>query len=451
MPDSSRDSDPIAKPRGLWSVISQSSHSETPAAESVPELDSQSEEPASAAPQGLFAIMRRAEVAEEPIVLEPVSPIDRNNKSLVEANDKSPVDEGRNESSVEPDDQPEEVPLPHVDVEEVDSVLPLIDTGDNSRKSSRKAAARRLRQSGIAFLFGLASVGLSALSMRPEVWMSIPAFVCGFFAIFLGYTTLTGARLRKRSSFTTIASQSGMLLGTLGIFLGPLAFAGLGRELRESQGNQQTRKHLGVIGEALNQYHDRHDAYPIGGTFSREATGTFRGQHGWMTFLLPFIGEASLFSQIDQSQPFDAIDNRKAMGHEIEVYYAAGGDRTKIGQGYAVAHFAGLGGDIDDETGVSHAGIFTRDTAIRQVGVTDGLSNTMIVGEVAGNFAPWGDPENWRTIGRGLNKDVNGFGNSTGNGALFLFGDGSVKMFGNKTDPKLLRHLSSRDGGERMP
>ena len=288
----------------------------------------------------------------------------------------------------------------------------------------------------------------SALAMLPQVWSGFPATGFGFAAIIAGYVTLTGAARRDLAFATRAVSVVAMGFGSLGIFLGPLFFSGLGRDLRESTGQQVTSRHLQQMGVALNRYHEQHSAFPVGGVFARDAAGVTRGQHGWMTFLLPFVGEQELYHSIDQDKPYDDPANRVAMGRDVVTYFAAGGDRAKIVEGYAVSHFAGVGGEIDDATGLSHVGIFQRDEAVKKEEVTDGLANTLIVGELAGTYPPWGDPENWRTIGRGLNKDVNGFGNSTNNGASFLLADGSVRFFNNKTDPKLLVRLSTRDGGK---
>lgn len=434
MTDSPQDSDPTLKPRGLWAVIAHSSGPITSDQETDAEQNpsvSEPDEPAPVAPRSLFAVMQRAQPEEPPEAVEIVE------KSRAQSNARS----------VDPA-MPQQADRPVSGDESIGPFVVPIGVDYDPPKFHLRRSPRRIRQSSIALLCGVASIPLSALSIRPEVWMSIPASGTGFIAIILGYMALTGCRLRDLSTFTKTASQVGMLLGTLGIFLGPLVFARVGRELRESSGHHQTRKHLNVIGDGLERFYDQHGVYPIGGTFVREKSGAFRGQHGWMTFLLPYIGEQRLYAQIDQTKPFDAAENRLAMGHDVEVYYAAGGDRTKIGQGFAVAHFAGVGGDVDDVSRLLHAGIFARDIAIKKSDVSDGLANTLIVGELAGNYAPWGDPENWRTIGKGLNKDVNGFGNAAGTGAMFLLGDGSVKMFSNKTDPKLLKQLSTRDGGE---
>ena len=312
----------------------------------------------------------------------------------------------------------------------------------------RQAARHGRRQGWLALGCGLAAVAASVLSVLPGFWVSLPASALGFIAIIAGYLALTGAGRREITGATRGLLLSGMLLGTIGMFLGPLLFAGIGRNQREFTGQQATKLHLQQMGEGLNRHYIQHEGYPIGGTFGRDETGVIRGQHGWMTFLLPSIGEADLYRQIDQAKPFDDPVNRDAMGRNVDVYFAAGGDRSRIGLGFSVSHFAGLGGEINEANGLAHVGIFERDVSVKRDEITDGLSNTLIVGELAGIYPPWGEPENWRMIGRGLNKDANGFGSYGGQGATFLRADGSVKFFSNKTDPKLLEKLSTRDGTE---
>lgn len=330
------------------------------------------------------------------------------------------------------------------------SVLTMeaIDPSELEPQRYRQAARQGRRKGWFAIGCGLAAVAASALSVLPGFWVSLPASALGFIAIIAGYLALTGAGRREITGATRGLLLFGMLLGTTGMFLGPLLFAGIGRNMREFTGQQATKLHLKQMGEGLDRHYTEHEGYPIGGTFGRDETGVIRGQHGWMTFLLPSIGEADLYRQIDQAKPFDDPVNRDAMGRNVDVYFAAGGDRSRIGLGFSVSHYAGLGGEINEANGLAHVGIFERDVSVKRDEITDGLSNTLIVGELAGIYPPWGEPENWRMIGRGLNKDANGFGSYGGQGATFLRADGSVKFFSNKTDPKLLEKMSTRDGAE---
>lgn len=426
------------KPRGLWGMMGQAPAAAAPvdAAVASPNPEAARTEPELAAPdstnrvapRGLFALMQRAEQVDAGIPDVPSA--DRQADATV-------VQEAEEDDS-EVEDLP---PTPR-------HVAPVLDLDELEPRRYRFAASQAGRQGWIGLTCGIAAVLTSALSLLPHFLAGIPATSLGFIAIVSGYLALTGAGRRDITGFTRGISLLGMLLGTAGVFLGPLLFAGIGRGLREATGPQATRLHLHQIGEGLEQFYTKHDGYPIGGTFGRNSAGVIHGQHGWMTFLLPFVGESALYQEVDQSVPYDDPANRKAMGQNVSVYFAAGGDRARIGDGFAVAHYAGLGGEINDAKGLAHVGIFERDVAVKREEITDGLSETLIVGEVAGGYPPWGDPENWRKIGRGLNKDINGFGSFSGQGATFLLADGSVKYFGNRTDPKLLEKMSTRDGAE---
>ena len=86
--------------------------------------------------------------------------------------------------------------------------------------------------------------------------------------------------------------------------------------------------------------------------------------------------------------------------------------------------------------------------------LTDGASETIVAGEVRTNFKPWGDPANWRDPMLGINQSPEGFGGpyEQSYGALFLFGDGSVRFISQhiNNNPTLLKAMSTPSGGERV-
>lgn len=507
MTDSQPDSNSSGKRRGLWSLMGATEPATPTVDPEVPLVESdesetrppipeqvQSEEPVVPKQRGLWGMMGQAPVVSPPVAnIEPAQSddagtsdrdsveVDRVGRvSVAQGDDTSRRDEPRrglfalmqvaNEQTVKAVDRgpPGAVKQDEVDRsgeleledDSIEGVSPTdysprpdqppvaIDLDELEPPKYRVAATSARRQARASFVCGLNAILASALSLLPNYLAGIPATATGFVAIILGYMAITGAGRREISRLTQVVSIFGMVFGTAGIFLGPLLFAGIGRTFREATGQQVTIQHLTQIGDALDRHYQEHDGYPIGGTFARNEAGVIQGQHGWMTFLLPYVGEAALYQDVDQSKPFDDPINRNAMGRNVTAYFAAGGDRSRIGQGFAVAHFAGVGGEIDDANRLSHLGIFERDVAIKREEIADGLSNTLIVGELAGTYPPWGDPENWRKIGRGLNRDVNGFGSYNGIGTTFLLADGTVKFFNNKTDPKLLEKMTTRDGGE---
>ena len=234
------------------------------------------------------------------------------------------------------------------------------------------------------------------------------------------------------------------------MFLGPLVFARLGQGYRKSSGRQQTISNLESMGSAVAAYHREHGRYPSGGSFEDDPEGPLRPMHGWMASLLPYLDEEELHRSIDFSLAYDDPVNRAGMRREVPAFFAAGGERRLVGRlRLAPAHFAGVGGELNiDGIGLVDVGIFGRNSDVTIEDVTDGLSQTFIAGEIGNNYPPWGEPENWRAIGRGLNRDPNGFGNANGTGALFLKADGSVKFYSNKTSPDVLRKLSTRSASD---
>ena len=82
--------------------------------------------------------------------------------------------------------------------------------------------------------------------------------------------------------------------------------------------------------------------------------------------------------------------------------------------------------------------------------VTDGTSQTILAGEVAGGFGPWGDPVNWRDPARGINRSPDGFGGPYKGGANLLMVDGSVHFVKESVAPKVLKALGTPAGGEAV-
>jgi prepilin-type processing-associated H-X9-DG protein len=107
--------------------------------------------------------------------------------------------------------------------------------------------------------------------------------------------------------------------------------------------------------------------------------------------------------------------------------------------GFALIHYAG-------NSKVLNAG-----PGMKRSDITDGASNTILLGEVNGNFQPWGKPGNWRDPAAGINTP-DGFGGAEASGgAQFLMVDGSVRFVSKDVDPQVLKALSTPAGGEKLP
>jgi hypothetical protein len=190
----------------------------------------------------------------------------------------------------------------------------------------------------------------------------------------------------------------------------------------------QSSNNLKQICLAAHMYHDEHKSFPPGGTFDPQG----RGLHGWMTLLLPYVEQQRLYNQIDLRLPWDHPNNRQHFQVVVKVFQHPLFE-PKTADGWALSHYAGnvhvLGGD--------------RPLTLKAL-EGRGTANTILAGEAAGHFKPWGFPANWRDPARGINRTPDGFGSPgpAPHGVQFLFADGSVRSFGTDTDPEFLELLS---------
>lgn len=303
-----------------------------------------------------------------------------------------------------------------------------------------------------AFWLGTIAVPASALSLLPEIWVRLPANLLGFFALLLGLLAWGEVRRSRGRQRGEVLAAAGSILGTAAMLLGPLLFTPWGERLRLEHGRLRTRNHLQQVGNALNRYYAEKGHYPPG-TLQQVRNGEAVSLHNWMTLLLPYLGEreAGLYNRLDLNRPYNDPANKPVMAEDIPAFFASGSSRSKTVAGMAVTHFVALGGKREVNGAERNVGLFGSPLPLTRDQITDGLEHTLIAGEIAAGFPPWGQPGNYRRIGKGLNTGFESFGNADRTGAMFLRADGSVRFFSNKVDPEILRKLSTRDGGEKVP
>lgn len=305
------------------------------------------------------------------------------------------------------------------------------------------------RRAIVAMSFAMTAALVSGLSYRPEWWCRFPALVVGLIAVVLGFMASSDVRTSRGRLKGRWTARFSVLIGALGMFLAPIVFAGMGDRARANAGREQIDGRLRRIGQALDQFHNQQGNFPEAALKSRDAHGDKVPMHGWMTSLLPSLGYEAIYRQIDLKQPYDFPANVPAMQQVIPEFSLPRRKPSRSPRGLALTHFAGVGGqDVREPTGLVHLGLFSDGGPTRREHFTDGLSQTIIVGEIRDAFPPWGEPGNVRQIGEGLNRQFRGFGNEAGTGATFLHADGSVKFYSNKTDKRVLQRLETRDGAE---
>lgn len=411
-------------PNPAETSVAQPEPSIPPADESEPPLAE-----ATSAPKSLWQVMRGASAQHQPN-FEETSPL----------------------AATTPPCLPEsDLPCPETEATPLNEVVVVVADEDIVESSHDDSQTTPLPQSPWTRLEvgllagGLAAIGLSLGALLPGIVFSLPAAACGLWVVGRAAAVWSSASATRRQCRIALLSAG---LGTLGLLLGPLLFAPL--RTAHGRGQTGTAANLWRIGRALQQHQAEFGSFPIGSATLPDPTGRPRSGLGWLSRLLPYVGATEVYRRLDFQKPYDDPANRPALATPIPAFYATGGDRSPVA-GLAVAHFAGVGGTVTDARGEEHAaGLFEKDRAIKAEEITDGLAHTLAAGELPGGYPPWGDPENWRTVGRGLNREVRGFGNTAGTGAWFLLADGQVRFFSNRTDPELLRRLSTRSAEDAV-
>jgi prepilin-type N-terminal cleavage/methylation domain-containing protein/prepilin-type processing-associated H-X9-DG protein len=307
------------------------------------------------------------------------------------------------------------------------------------------------------------------------------------------------ASTTKRSAFTLIELL--VVIAIISILLGLLLPAV--QKVRESAARTQCQNNLKQMGLALHGFHDVNQGLPPGYvsamSYTDGATDTAPGW-GWAVFILLHVEQDNLYRQLNLALPVEKSPGIQTM---LKVYVCPS-DPTPpsafavpdaFGATRALAapssYAACVGGDESDTFGPVGQGVFYRNSRTRMTDITDGTSQTILVGEKAWSNAQgiWAGAIAGGVIRRGpLNPNPGGgaasfpaaslilahshlnnpttdtdgglddFSSRHTGGSNFLFADGSVHFIrsipGDNTDGSLtadglaFQALGTRSGGE---
>lgn len=290
------------------------------------------------------------------------------------------------------------------------------------------------------------------------------------------------------------------------------------QQAREAARRTQCKNNMKQIGLALHNYHDTHSVFPPALNHSgRDSSATAANQifagndrvmntPGWV-FLLPFIDQAAAYNQYDQSvcasnsdpYGYGLAGNESAnqqvtsmalpalecasdpSAGEVSSYDAGGTSFYTRNNARRTSYIfcVGYNTDYDDSYKAKKVsdplriGAFGNSGAARFRDFTDGMSNTVVIGESWGgsdaktstHYGPWGlkglhtcchgrvvsgsavnNPASFTPYAADwhINADYNGdgsgrqyawgFGSGHAGGAQFVLGDGSVKFLSENMD-----------------
>jgi prepilin-type N-terminal cleavage/methylation domain-containing protein/prepilin-type processing-associated H-X9-DG protein len=193
----------------------------------------------------------------------------------------------------------------------------------------------------------------------------------------------------SRNAFTLIELL--VVIAIIAILIGLLVPAV--QKVREAAARIQCVNNLKQIGLAMHSYHGVYKVFPPGyrasGPYVDGATDTTPGW-GWAAFILPYLDQGNLYSQLNINQP---VKNSPGIQTTLTVYLCPSdvvppaafpvpdGFGNTICLAAPSSYAACVGGDESDTAGPSGLGILCRNSQTRMTDVTDGTSNTILIGE----------------------------------------------------------------------
>jgi hypothetical protein len=213
-----------------------------------------------------------------------------------------------------------------------------------------------------------------------------------------------------------------------GVIVGLLVPAIL--HVRESTRNSQCERNLKAIGLALHNYHDAWGTFPP--AYTEDANG--RRLHSWRVLILPYLGQTALYNSLDLTQPWDSPENARFQGAMPREF----GCPSDTGRGSVWTNYVVVVGDRC---------VFRGATPVKINEITDGLSNTIFVGEVAGANIPWMKPEDVPVERFAAGATGGGLSSKHTLRVHFLMGDGTVQSLPNNPAKPAMSKFT-RDGSD---
>jgi prepilin-type N-terminal cleavage/methylation domain-containing protein len=159
--------------------------------------------------------------------------------------------------------------------------------------------------------------------------------------------------------------------------------------VREAARRAQCTNELMQLIVGVQDYEQAHEVYPPG---TIEAAGPIQNQpigyhHSWLVQLLPYVEEKSLYRHVDKSVGVYHANNSEVRRMRVQPFICPSSGSFGWGTNVGGTNYAGVHHDVEAPIDIDNHGVFFLNSRIRYEDVTDGLAQTLFIGEKLGDEA----------------------------------------------------------------
>ena len=206
------------------------------------------------------------------------------------------------------------------------------------------------------------------------------------------------------------------------------ATSALAQPVPIDQTGYQNVQNLTQIALAMHNFNDANNTLP-GQYLQSGGNPTL----SWRVTILPYLGYTQLYNSFDKNKPWNDAANLPLLQQMPDVFRSPADPAGTSTTRYQV----GTGANM----------MFNGPTGVKISAITDGTSNTLLIGESAAATAvPWTAPQDL-PIGPSPTLAGSGFDSITPGYVPFAFADGSVHFLADNIDSPTLLHLFQINDG----